>query len=92
MQHDLASAAGDIVRTSGRDQSGAITYDPLDRLSNRTLGESVANYPCDGYQLIGEYSSAGALVRCYVRAPGIDKPLVIYDGTGAATKTWQADK
>lgn len=163
LQYDLAGTTGDVVRTFGRDQAGAITsiatsnasydwngfyninraytndgedryltsgtktlaydnrgnltgdgtwafsydplnrlktavvknvtslsytYDPLDRLSNRTLGKAVANYLYEGDQLIGEYSSAGALVRRYVRAPGIDEPLVIYDGTSAATKTW----
>jgi RHS repeat-associated protein len=67
----------------------AYTYDPLDRLASRTLGPgNITNYLYDGDQLLGEYSSAGALVRRYVRGPGMDEPLVVYDGAGAATRTF----
>ena len=37
---------------------------------------------------MGEYSSTGALVRRYIPGPGLDEPLMTYDGTGATTKTW----
>ena len=46
------------------------------------------SYLYDGLQLIGEYSSTGALVRRYIPGASLDEPLVIYDGTNAATRTW----
>jgi RHS repeat-associated protein len=65
------------------------SYDPLDRLSSRSSGATdIVNYLYEGDQLLGEYSSTGALIRRYVRGPGIDEPIVIYDGANAATMTW----
>ena len=67
-------------------------YDALNRLASRTLGSGrtavVTNYLYDGVQLLGEYSSTGALVRRYIPGATLDEPLVIFDGTNAATKTW----
>ena len=70
----------------------AYSYDALNRLASRTLGSGrtavVTNYLYDGVQLLGEYSSTGALVRRYIPGATLDEPLVIFDGTNAATKTW----
>ncbi|OGQ95296.1 MAG: hypothetical protein A2521_03975 [Deltaproteobacteria bacterium RIFOXYD12_FULL_57_12] len=37
---------------------------------------------------IAEYNSNGALQRRYVHGPGLDEPLVWYEGTGTANKSW----
>jgi len=67
----------------------AYTYDTLGRLVTRGVGKTAANrYLYDGNQLIGEYSSTGTLIRRFVRGPAMDEALVVYDGTGAATRTW----
>jgi hypothetical protein len=42
----------------------------------------------DGANLIGEYNAAGALLRRYVQGPGLDAPLVRYDGTGTSNRRW----
>ena len=67
-------------------------YDALGRLATRTSGSGqtavAVNYLDDGVQLMGEYSSTGAFIRRYIPGASLDDPLVIYDGTGAATKTW----
>ncbi|WP_175958581.1 RHS repeat-associated core domain-containing protein, partial [Burkholderia sp. BCC0405] len=42
----------------------------------------------DGQKLVGEYDGGGKLVRRYVFGPGIDEPLVQYEGAGTAAKSW----
>ncbi|OAI17795.1 MULTISPECIES: RHS repeat-associated core domain-containing protein [Methylomonas] len=42
----------------------------------------------DGSELIAEYNSAGSLLRRYVHGPGVDEPLVWYEGSGTANITW----
>ena len=37
--------------------------------------------------MVGEYASGG-LIRRYVHGPGIDEPLVWYEGSGTGSKTW----
>jgi RHS repeat-associated protein len=67
----------------------AYTYDTVGRLVTRAVGRTAGNrFLYDGNQLIGEYSSTGTLIRRFVRGPAMDEALVVYDGTGATTKTW----
>jgi len=50
-------------------------------------------YLHDGDALIGEYSTStgtGGLIRRYVHGPGIDEPVIVYDGAGTATKRYYA--
>ncbi|WP_198140821.1 RHS repeat-associated core domain-containing protein [Nitrosospira sp. NpAV] len=42
----------------------------------------------DGTDLVAEYDASNALLRRYVHGPGIDEPLVWYEGTGTGSKTW----
>jgi RHS repeat-associated protein len=37
---------------------------------------------------VAEYNSGGTLLRRYVHGPGVDEPLVWYEGTTTANKTW----
>jgi RHS repeat-associated protein len=69
-------------------QTFVLTYDGLDRL-RRTVQNSVitADWLYDGTDMVGEYAS-GSLVRRYVHGPGIDEPLVWYEGSGTGSKTW----
>lgn len=56
----------------------------------RTTKDSfiTADWLYDGTDLVGEYSSGGGLTRRYVHGPGIDEPLVWYEGSGTGSKTW----
>ncbi len=46
-----------------------------------------------GDQLIAEYDSSNALLRRYVPGPGIDEPLVWYEGSGTSTRrSFHADE
>lgn len=65
-----------------------VDYDALGRLARVARGTWSVNYLYDGQNLIGEYDSAGALLKRYVHGPGVDDPLVWYDGSGVAMPIW----
>ncbi len=49
---------------------------------------TLANLLYDGADLVAEYNGAGTLQRRYVHGPGVDEPLVWYEGTGTTAKKW----
>jgi RHS repeat-associated protein len=63
----------------------ALSYDPLGRLA---LIDSASDtgFAYDGLDMIAEYNSAGTMLARYVHGPGIDQPLVRYDGSGTSNK------
>jgi len=61
------------------------SYDPLGRLT-RYGSTAQTRFLYDGVEIVGEYDSAGALLTRYVSAPGIDDPLVWYEGAGTADR------
>lgn len=63
----------------------ALAYDPLGRLS-QTSGGSVGTtrFLYDGDALVAEYDGNGVLQRRYVHGPGVDEPLVWYEGSSLA--------
>jgi RHS repeat-associated protein len=65
-----------------------IAYAPDNMLASTT--ESASSYTTsflyDGGSLVGEYDSAGTMLRRYVPGPGLDQPLVWYEGAGLTTK------
>jgi RHS repeat-associated protein len=64
--------------------STTLSYDALGRLDNVTAA-STTRFLYNGAQIIGEYDGSGGLLRRYVVAPGLDQPLVWYEGTGTAS-------
>lgn len=44
--------------------------------------------PNGGTDVVAEYNGAGDLLRRYVHGPGIDEPLVRYEGQGTTSKLW----
>lgn len=63
---------------------GSLAYDPLGRLHSEG-GSNILQY--DGQDLITEIVS-GAIRRRYVHGPGIDEPLVWYEGSGTTDRRW----
>jgi len=57
-------------------------------LSQTTLAGVVTNLSYDGSDLVAEYNSTGTLLRRYVHGPGVDEPLVAYNGAGTTAKFW----
>ena len=68
--------------------SATLTYDAEGRLRQTNLGGSITNLLYDDLALIGEYDASGNLLRRYVHGPGVDEPLVWYEGTGTTSKNW----
>jgi RHS repeat-associated protein len=87
--------ASDGARTYGYDAANRLTsvtgatlaYDPVGRLY-QTAGAATTKFGYDGVDLVGEYNSAGVLQRRYVHGPGVDEPLVWYEGSGTTDRRW----
>lgn len=61
--------------------------DPLGRLSQVTGSElSDRTFLYDGLSLAVEYSSGGGMPHRYVSAPGLDDPVVWYQGSGTTSR------
>src|SRR5690606_23950013 len=67
--------------------SAALTYDPLGRLYETVGGGTTARFQYDGVDLIAEYNASNALQRRYVHGPGIDNPIVWYEGSTISSTT-----
>ena len=89
---------GDGSRTFGYDAenrltsvSGSasltLTYDPLGRLRQTTAGAATTDFLYEGDRLIAEYNGATVLRR-YAHGPGVDEPIVWYEGANLSTKRW----
>jgi RHS repeat-associated protein len=100
LAHNLAGTAQDNTWTYTYDAdnrlrsasktgfSATLMYDGMDRLRQTVLGGVTTNLLYDGADLVAEYDGSNALLRRYVHGPGIDEPLVWYEGTGTGSKTW----
>lgn len=63
-----------------------LVYDAIGRLAEERRGSTATRFLYDGSDLIGEYDAAsGSLLRRIVHGPGIDEPLVVYEGSN---RTW----
>ncbi|RED12667.1 RHS repeat-associated core domain-containing protein [Parasphingopyxis lamellibrachiae] len=62
-----------------------LRYDGLGRLY-RTWGNGEAStyYTYDGDALVAEYSHTGTLLRRYIHGPGVDDPILWYEGSSTA--------
>ena len=68
--------------------SAALAYDAVGRLRQTSIGGAVTNLLYDGSDLIAEYDAGNNVLRRYVPGPGIDEPLVWYEGSATTSKTW----
>ena len=76
--------------TSGPGTS--LAYDPAGRLQ-QSAGSTTTRFVYSGMNLIMEKSTGGSVLRRYVPGPGIDEPLVWYEGSGTTDRRWlQADE
>jgi RHS repeat-associated protein len=65
-----------------------LAYDPLSRLQQITVSGTSTRLLYDGADLIAEFDSSGNLQRRYVHGPGLDEPLVWYEGGGTSDRRW----
>lgn len=67
---------------------GWIYYDPAGRML-RTVGSNDLRYAWDGSDLAIEHDGASlGILRRYVHGPGVDEPLVWYEGSGTGDRRW----
>jgi RHS repeat-associated protein len=73
-----------LVSSSGAGKNAALTYDPLGRLYQTTDASAdpakATRFLYDGDALVAEYDGNNNLLRRYVHGPGVDEPLVWYEG------------
>ena len=65
--------------------SATFSYDPASRLY-QAAGSATVQFLYDGADIIGEYNTSGTLLRRYVHGPGVDEPLVWYEGASTSDK------
>lgn len=68
--------------------SATLAYDPEGRLYQTVGGGVTTRFQYDGADLIAEYNGANVLQRRYVHGPGIDDPIVWYEGSGTSDRRW----
>jgi len=76
-----------LTSASATGVAAALKYDAAGRLRSTAINNITTELLYDGTDLVAEYDLAGKLLRRYVHGPGIDEPVVWYDGAGAS-KTW----
>ena len=82
---ETGSFGYDIRNNLTAGPSTALEYDPALRLSQ--VG-SATRFLYDGAQIIGEYDGSNQLQRRFVPGPGLDEPLVWYEGSGTTDRRW----
>jgi RHS repeat-associated protein len=75
-----------LTVTAGATTLALMAYDPLGRLRTYTPSGVATDFLHDGDRLSAEYNSGGALLRRYVHGPGVDEPLVWYEGAGTTDR------
>jgi RHS repeat-associated protein len=80
----FAYTAENLLKTGP--SSATLGYDPLGRLYQTVGGGVTTRFLYDGADLIGEYNGSNAVQRRYVHGPGVDEPIVWYEG-GAVSNT-----
>ena len=83
--YDLDNRLTTATRTG---LAATLAYDAEGRLRQTAIGDAVTNLLYDGTDLIGEYDSAGNLLRRYVHGPGFDEPAIVYEGATTTNKSW----
>lgn len=67
--------------------STTLAYDPLSRLYEIAKSGTTTRFQYDGVDLMAEYDGSNNLLRRYVHGPGVDNPIVWYEGTAIGSGT-----
>jgi RHS repeat-associated protein len=77
------------LRTANKTgQSDTYDYDAEGRLRRTSVAAMTTSLVYDGAALVAEYDDSDNVLRRYVHGPGIDEPLVWYEGSGTGSKQW----
>jgi RHS repeat-associated protein len=66
-------------------KTATLNYDPNGRLFNTSGTSGSTRFLYDGDALVAELSSSGVLLRRYVHGPGVDEPIVWYEGSSVGS-------
>ena len=77
-----------LTGSSHAQGSETLSYDPLGRLFRYTASQGDTRFGYDGVDMIAEYNASNQMLRRYVHGPGIDNPLVWYEGTGTGDRRY----
>jgi len=78
-ENRLLTASGSV--------EGALSYDPLGRLRSFETDDVTTEFLYDGDRLVAEYVD-DEIVHRYGHGPGVDEPLVWYEGANTSTPRW----
>lgn len=84
-QSYVYDAENRLVSASGT-KSATLTYDPLGRLFQVTATSGTTRFLYDGDRQVAEYNATGTLLRRFVHGPGVDEPLLWYEGATLTTR------
>lgn len=76
-----------LLLTSSGGTAASLAYDPAMRLYQLT-GAATARFAYDDLAMIAEFDGSNVLQRRFVFGPGVDEPLVQYDGSGTSSRSW----
>jgi RHS repeat-associated protein len=81
------------LRAASGAKTASLLYDPMGRLWQTSGGSAgTTRFLYDGDALVAEYNGSNQLLRRYVHGPGVDEPLIWYEGAGLADRrTLHAD-
>lgn len=79
LENRLLTATGSV--------SGTLAYDPLGRLRSYTTSGTTTEFLYDGDRLVAEFATGQLTtpLRRYAHGPGVDEPLIWYEGAGVAS-------
>ena len=76
-----------LVSASGA-KSATLVYDPMGRLFETSGGAAgTTRFLYDGDALVAEYDASGNMLRRYVHGPGVDEPMLWYEGNAVSSAT-----
>lgn len=85
--YDLNNRLKSAAKTGAGAVTANLNYDAEGRLRQTAIGTATTDLLYDGTDLVAEYNGA-AVARRYVHGPGIDEPLVWYEGATNTAKNW----
>ena len=83
----IYDAENRLVSATTAGVTATLTYDPMGRLWQLVKASADTRFLSDGDELVGEYDSTGALSRRYVHGPGVDEPVIWYEGASVSSTT-----
>jgi RHS repeat-associated protein len=81
-----AYSSENMLLSASSGTSASLAYDPALRLYEVTAGASTTRFAYDGLDQIAEYDGSNALLRRHVHGPGVDDPIVWYEGSGTTDR------